>query len=190
MKLMYLNKILLLILILSLSSCQSEYTKVVKKELASGVKNDTIFYGLQFGQSKPSFFKTCWELNRKKLISHGSDNNYVQKLLIPQDSSDTTREIKMLFYPMFDENDIIIAMDIKFSYEAWAPWNKDLESNKLLPNVQDTLSKWYPGNPFIKLKNNIFVKVDGNRQIQLNIESDRDVAVKIEDLSYKYNKVK
>ena len=78
-------------------------------------------------------------------------------------------------------------MDVKFSFVAWAPWNDDLLADKLLPKVKDTLMKWYPGNPFIKVKNNILVKVDGNRQIQLAQESDRDVSVLIEDLAYKYN---
>ena len=50
--------------------------------------------------------------------------------------------------------------------------------------------KWYPGNPFIKVKDDILVKVDGKRQIQLLVESDRDVSVLIEDLEYKFNNLK
>ena len=59
-------------------------------------------------------------------------------------------------------------------------------ADALLPVVQDTLLKWYPGNPFMKMENGISVKVDGNRQIQIKKESDRDVSVLIENLEYKY----
>lgn len=96
----------------------------------------------------------------------------------------------MLFYARFNPDDIITSMDVKFSYLAWAPWNNDLTSEKLIPKIQDTLMKWYPGNPFIKVRKDILVKVDGNRQIQLKKESDRDVSVLIEDLAYKYNHLK
>ena len=95
----------------------------------------------------------------------------------------------MLYYGVFNANDIMTAVDVKFSYTAWSPWNKKLHADKLLPVVQDTLLKWFPGNPFIKVKN-VLVKVDGNRQIKLYQESDRDVAVLIEDLEYKYNTLK
>ena len=96
----------------------------------------------------------------------------------------------MLFYAKFSPDDIIRAMDVKFSFVAWAPWNTDLLSDKLLPKVQDTLMKWYPGNEFMKVRDNILVKVDGNRQIQLAIDTDQNVSVLIEDLSYKINHLK
>lgn len=189
MKLISLNKILLFLSIVIVFSCESEYTKLVKNELASGKKNDSIFYGLKFGQTRNDFYKICWGLNREGIATHGPTNNYVQTILYPQDSTKTTEKIRMLFYARFNPENIITSMDLKFSYVAWSPWNKDLVADKLLPKIQDTLMKWYPGNPFIMVKNkkNILVKVDGNRQIQLTKESDRDVSVLIEDLAYKYN---
>ena len=95
----------------------------------------------------------------------------------------------MLYYGVFDSNDIMTAVDVKFSYIGWAPWTKHLQADKLLPVVQDSLLKWFPGNSFMKVKN-VLVKVDGNRQIKLYQESDRDVAVLIEDLEYKYKTLK
>ena len=185
MKLINLNKALLFIITLLVFSCESEYTKLVKNELDSGVKNDEVFYGLKFGQTKSDFFKICWDLNKKHLVTHGGNNNYVQKMLYPQDSTKHIEKIVMLFYARFNPDDIMVAMDLKFSYEAWAPWNKDLQADKLLPVVQDTLLKWYPGNLFMKVKN-VLVKVDGNRQIELKQVSDRDVSVLIKDLEYNY----
>lgn len=172
--------------ILFLYSCQSEYTKLVKKELASNKKNDSIFYNLRFGNTKQEFFEICWDLNKQGLATHGGNNQNVKIILLPKDSTKTTQKVEMLFYPKFSPQNTITAMNVKFSYVAWAPWNKDLKSDKLFPAIQDTLLKWYPGNPFLKTKKGVIVKVDGNRQIQINKETDKDVSVLIEDLAYKY----
>lgn len=189
MRLSSFNKSIFLLVIFIVFSCQSDYTKLVKKELASGKKNDSIFYDLKFGQTKKEFFEICWDLNKEGIATHGPNNNYVQTILYPQDSTKTTEQIQMLFYAKFNPENIITAMDIKFSYLGWLPWSEQFGADNLLPTVQDTLMKWYPGNPFIKAKKNILVKVDGNRQIQLKKESDKDVSVLIEDLAYKYKKM-
>lgn len=186
---MKLNNIILCILLLVICSCQSDYTKLVKQELASGKKNDSVFFNLKFGQTKSEFFKTCWELNKKQILTHGPNNNYVQSFLYPKDSTNTRDKIRMLFYAKFNPENIITAIDIKFSYTAWALWNEDTFAENLLPRIQDTLMKWYPGNPFMKVKDDKLVKVDGNRQIILSVESQRDLSVVIEDLAYKYNKL-
>lgn len=185
MKLNSFNKVAIIILVFSISACQSEYTKLVKSELSSGKKNNHIFHNLEFGQTRSDFYEICWGLNKKGIATHGPSNNYVQTFLEPEDSTQTTKKIRMLFYAKFNDKDIITAMDVKFSYSAWAPWNEELQGDKLLPVVQDSLMKWYPGNPFMKIKNTL-VKVDGNRQIEMVQESDRDVSVVIEDLEYKY----
>ena len=158
--------------------------------MAKNKNNDTIFHNLKFGQTKKEFFEICWELNKNGIATHGPSNSYVQTFLYPKDSTKLTEKMRMLFYAKFNDNNIINAMDVKFSYVAWAPWNEDLKANKLLPKIKDTLMKWYPGNEFIKVKDDILVKVDGKRQIQLQVNSDRDVSVLIEDLEYKFNNLK
>jgi len=188
---MKLNKMLLLFFYTGIVyTCQSEYTGLVQKELATNIKNDSIFHNIRFGNTKKEFYEVCWNLNKNGIATHGPNNSYVQTILLPKDSTKTTEKISMLFYAKFSKENIIRAMDVKFSFVAWAPWNKELQSEKLIPRIIDTLLKWYPGNDFIEVKDNILVKVDGNRQIQLLRESDRDVSVIIEDLEYKYNNIK
>jgi hypothetical protein len=184
MKIRLTNVIAILSMFL-ICACGSDYDKLVRKELASDVRYDDIFYGLKLGQPRSEFYDICWEYNKKKLFIHGPSNNSVQVMLIPQDTTKTTEKIRMLFYGKFSNEKKMIGMDIDFSYYAWAPWNKDLSAQKLLPRIQDTLMKWYPGNDFMKV-NDVLVKVDGNRQIRLKTKSDQDVSVIIEDLAYKY----
>jgi len=59
----------------------------------------------------------------------------------------------------------------------------------------DTLKKWYPGNDFFllenaKLKTPTYVKIDGNRQIIIHAQGDKDVKATLEDLRYKFPDLK
>ena len=182
---------LLTVLTITIISCESEYTKTVKREAEKGLSNDNMILGMSFGDTKQSFFDKCWQLNNKGLVTQGPNNRSVQYLLSSNDEDQNLTAINMLFYGDFNENNIMTGMDLEFSYKAWAPWNENLTSKQLLPAIKDTLMNWFPGNSFIpvkssKLNKETHVKVDGNRQIVVYHKDTKDVVVKIEDLKYKY----
>ncbi len=177
--------------IASLISCESEYTKTVNREADKGVLKDSLVLGMSFGYTKQDFFDHCWKLNNKGLVTQGPNNRSVQYQLSSNDNNQNLTAILMLFYGNFNENNIMTGMDMEFSYKAWAPWNDDLYSDKLVPVLIDTLLRWFPGNRFIsiksdKLDSDTYVKVDGNRQIMVYPKGIKNVVVKIEDLKYKY----
>ena len=193
--LMKYNKLIFILSILWsalwISSCESEYSKTVDREAEKGISKDSLVLGMSFGDTKKSFFDQCWQLNNKGLVSQGPNNRSVQYLLSSNDEDQNLTAINMLFYGDFNENNIMTGMDLEFSYKAWAPWNDDMTSKKLLPVLKDTLMNWFPGNNFIPIKSDkldreTHVKVDGNRQILVYTKGDKDVVVKIEDLKYKY----
>ena len=168
--------------------CESDYTRLVKSELRSEVHYDSLVFDLKLGDTKKEFYEKCWSLNKKGLIMQGPENNYVQYFLGP-DSLATS--IRMLFYGDFNEAQIMHAMDMKFSFIGWAPWNKDLQSDRLLIQLRDSLQNWYPGNVFIRVDfdtepTSMWVKVDGNRQIAMHVSGFQDVVVRISDLKEKY----
>ena len=172
---------------LALGACQeSEYQRLVKAELASGVRYDSLMFGVNFGDSSKDFYAKCWELNKTGVISHGPKNMNVQYTIENPDGSD----IAMLFYPAYDTNGAIKKMDVEFSYKAWSPWNVDYQADQLLPVIRDTLENWYPGNPFMELpsqSDTILVKVDGNRRISMKSDGKRNVLVKMIDMSNQDN---
>ncbi len=168
----------------------SEYSRLVEREMASGAVYDSLFLGMRFGQSKQEFFRKCWKLNQKGIISNGPGSNSV-KYELPSNENDLLhRNITLLFFGDFNDDKIMTGMDLDFYFDAWSIWNKSLQSDKLLPVVMDSLKKWYPGNNFIKvpIKNDsleLLVKVDGNRRIILRpLNDDRMVKAKIDDLRY------
>lgn len=192
-----LNKIIFCLLVLTpFLACEieSEYSKLLKKELKSGKSFNDLVLGLKIGQTKDDFFKICADLNKKKLITSGARNLYPEYILYPKDSVENGKKIRMSFMGIFDNNRIMKGMDIRFNYYSWIAWREEYNSDNLINEIKDTLQLWYPGNNFIEIdlkldsKNNLaYVKVDGNRQITMYKIDGRDVAVIIEDVSEKIN---
>jgi len=182
------NLILLLLVIITIVSCESDYSKLVKKEITTGEKKDSLFFGMKFNDTKQDFFDICQELNNKKLVTHGSQNRFVKYNMNPIEDGDSS--IEMLFYGIFDKENIMTGMNMRFSYNGWSPWNKKYYADKLIPRIKDTLIEWFPGNEFMtvdlkKLNKETYVKVDGNRQIKMYTLDKKYLAVIIEDLNKK-----
>jgi hypothetical protein len=180
------NVMVLIAMIVGLWSCsstpQDEYNRLVKKELGKEVRQDSLFLGMKFGMTSKEFFGYCWELNKKGILTDGSNNTMV---LYKMDSA-LKYPASMNFYPDFHDNKVF-HMRVTFQYNAWAPWNKAQFSDTLLPDVLRLYNKWYPGgNPFIamkdKVKGTIYVKVDGNRRIIVGKQDEMIVRADYTDL--------
>ena len=194
---MRLNKIIFCLLVLTpFLACEieSEYSKLLKKELKSGKSFNDLLLGLKIGQTKDDFYEICADLNKKKLITSGARNLYQEYILYPKDSVENGKKIRMSFMGIFDNDRIMKGMDIRFNYYSWIAWREEYNSDNLINEIKDTLQLWYPGNNFIEIdlkldsKNNLaYVKIDGNRQITMYKIDGRDVAVIIEDVSEKIN---
>jgi hypothetical protein len=171
---------------ISFCSCSyfggSEYSRLVKKELAKGTRSDSLFMGIYLGMTSKAFYSHCWDMNKKGLFTNGSNNTSVLYKI----DKDLKYKASMNFYPDFYE-DKVFSMWASFEYDAWAPWNKQLQADSLLPDVLKLYKKWYPeGNNFITITNKergtIYVKVDGNRRITIGRFDDRMVKVDYTDL--------
>lgn len=181
------------LLILLFQSCESEYQQYVNKELETGEIRDSLIFGLKMGQTKKEFYATCWELNKQQVITAGTGNEYALYIADKDSLGDNSRTKDMLFYGIFDEDDIMRGMDMKYAYKTWAPWNRDRHADSLMNTLKQQYFKAYPGNDFIEveiegLKAPANVKIDGNRQILMYPINNKDVKVQIEDLRYKFGK--
>ncbi len=161
----------------------TQYNKLVKSELATNKRVDSIFFDIKFGMTGKEFFAYCWEMNRKGLFTDGQSNTTV---LYRLNHNELKYPASMNFYPEMDNNRINKIM-VTFQYDGWAPWNKQLFSDKLLPDVLNLYKRWYSkGNSFIEIngtgKSTIYVKVDGNRRIIIGIKDDMLVKVDYTDL--------
>lgn len=175
-----------LIILAGLYSCGGEsknYKELVEKERKSGKRADSLFLGFYFGMTSKEFYTYCWELNKKGVFRDGNNNTMVLYKI----DTGLNHPAEMNFYPDFYENKIA-RMRVEYAYDGWAPWNKKLYADSLLPQVLKLYERWYPdGNKFIRLTNPekgiIYVKVDGNRRITIGAYNDRIVKVDFTDLN-------
>jgi hypothetical protein len=144
---------------------KERYDRMLKHELASGIRHDSLFMGLYLGMSQKDFYTRCWNLNREGLVKQGEGNTTVEYLT----RGELKHQGRMDFYPKFAEGKIY-EMPVRFAYAGWAPWNKELSSENLLTDVLDWYKKIYGGG-FIEVdhpeKGAAFVKVNGNRRITI-----------------------
>lgn len=168
--------------VLMLSGCspRSRYDRMLKKELASGIREDSLFMGIKLGMTDQEFYTHCWELNRQGLVRQGSANTTVMYQMMEELDHPATMD----FYPEFREGKIV-EMPVRFCYNGWAPWNKKLSSDSLQLDVLEWYSDTY-GDGFIKVEHPVhgmaYTKVDGNRRITIFRENDTYVWAVFTDL--------
>lgn len=157
-----------------MSSCTGKGSTSPKKNY------DSLFLGMYLGMEKKAFYDHCWELNRLKVFTHGPTNTSVQFVL----ANELEHPVMMRFYPDFYK-DKIVDMPVTFSYEAWAPWNKQYHSELLLPEMVSVFKKWY-GEDFKIMEHptmgTVYYKMDGKRRINLFIRDDQFVQAVFTDL--------
>lgn len=93
----------------------------------------------------------------------------------------------VLFFGIFDEEDIMRGMEMIYFFVVWVLWNCNMQLDSFLLYFCDEYFVDYFGNDFLELKlesfeNFVLVKIDGNCQILMYIKGKKDVVVKIEDL--------
>jgi hypothetical protein len=163
----------------------------VKEELKNGDIYDNLFLNLNIGDTKKDFYDKCWNWNKEGLVSQGPGNQYARYNLDISEGKDSLSNVDLLFYGTFDDNDVMYGMDMKMSYKAWSPWNKDYKASQLVSDLQDYYMNQYAKSEFtpITIKGDIkaYAKIDGNRQILIYALNDKDVAVKITDTRKQYN---
>ena len=162
--------LLLAVVFLFGCSTKTKYDRKLKQELASGVRNDSLFMGIYLGMGQKEFYTQCWKLNQKGILKQGYRNMTVEYKLKDELKYTATMD----FYPEFAQSKIF-EMPVRFFYNGWAPWNKKLCADSL----QLQIVKWYEklyGNGFMEVKHptrgSAFVKLDGNRRISIFKENE------------------
>jgi hypothetical protein len=175
----------LLLVCLLVSSCgQSDYTKLVKSELAKGVRQDSILLGINLGDTRDEYYGRCFALNKLHLLSDGGGGfaEYIFKdSLVHQKAT----PIRFLIKPNFDNKDSLAEMVMQLSYAGWSPTSVSHQSDSLMAKTKKLLKEWYGGNDFISVKLDsidVPVKLDGNRRILIYKLNPQVVQVRVQDI--------
>lgn len=166
-----------------LISCSpgATYERRLKKELASGIRYDSLFLGISLGMTSKEFYTHCWKLNRDSLARQGTANMTVEYQVKDELKAPAT----VNFYPDFEE-DRIVEMPVRIIYNGWAPWNQSLSSDSLQLDVLHWYKEVY-GNNFLEVEHpkhgKAFVQIRGNRRITIFTEDEKRVVVLFKDMS-------
>ena len=159
------------------SGCDSSGLKLGSD---SSSKYDSLFLGFSFGMERQEFFDYCWEMNKQKKFVHGTGNTSVEYRI--EDEGEEV--IIMRFYPSFHDEKIY-EMPVLFTYEKWAPWNKQYWSDVLLDDMLRIFKKWY-GDDFEVINHpvqgTVYARIDGRRRINLFVKDDQYVQAVFTDL--------
>ena len=141
---------------------------------------DSLFLGIYFGMEKKVFYDYCWEMNRQKKFIHGPTNQNVEYRL----ENEIDHPVYMRFYPFFYK-DKIYQMPVTFTYEAWAPWNREYHADRLIEKVVPLLKKWYGGDfesTIHPKRGKVYARIDGNRRINVWVKDEQYVQVVLTDI--------
>jgi len=159
-----------LVLLVLLAGCNDDQglDDVTRQELSRHEVHDELFLGTRFGQSQKQFFDHCRQLNKQGLFSQGAMGG---QIAVDYQLDELVYPALMSFYPTFTDGKIT-SMEVRIKYKSWAPWNKHLYADQLLPDVLQLLKKWHGGNDFREYiidDRRSWFKHDGNRRIQVRV---------------------
>ena len=105
------NRISIISLFLTLLICcqsQSEYTKVLKRELENTKKEyKDLIFGMKIGQSREDYFDICYKLNKEKKIVSGERSLNPEMILKSKRVPAKGTNIKMSFNGIFNDKKIM-----------------------------------------------------------------------------------
>jgi hypothetical protein len=170
------NKLFLLAItaIVVLSSCGA------KTERASG-NYDSLFLDFKFGMKKQNFYDYCWDMNRKKVFTHGPTNREIEYEL---NDPLLRKPVTMRFYPSFYKDEIY-EMPVTYTYVPWSPWNRQYWSDSLLVDMLKVYKRTY-GDDFKLMTHEtmgkVYYKFDKHRRINLFVRDDQYVQAVFTDM--------
>jgi hypothetical protein len=179
----------------ALTSCEEStarrYKLLEKNELASGIRQDSLFKGIYLGMSRKDFREYCYYMNtvEHEFKNDGPHTSWV----ISRIRKGMKYPAAINFYPVF-RNEVIISMDAAIFYDfrngEQAPYTKA----SLLEDVLRLLRSWY-GAEFFRiagpttLQEDVYVSVRGNRRVIVYPTLTSEVRVRMQDLSVLENRV-
>lgn len=180
--------LLVMLLVFLLISCRQEVTleDMQSKELARGVRYDSLIYGVHFGMSMEDFANHCAQMNRKKLFMPNTQGNAVRIRF----TEGYQEPVQFEFFPDQNPTRTLVRLTGALRYESFSYYDKKYAIKNLLKEAIGFFEDGYGGNEFIALPHeNVllehkFVKIDGNRKIILSPTFDGQVLeVVFEDIS-------
>jgi hypothetical protein len=131
--------------------------------------------------AQKDFFDQCTELNKQQKITQGPGGTTSVEHKI---KGTYGGDVSMRFFPTFIKKEMF-EMPVTYTYDSWAPWNKEYSSAVLLPKILESYKATYGGD--FKVVNDryhgkIYYRMDGKRRINLFMKDDQFVQAIFTDM--------
>lgn len=158
--------------LLAVFACQEpstpieKYKAAVRKGIMTSDRYDDLLLGFALGMPRQAFLDTCTQLNKEQLITMSNSGLRVRYNLMDE----LKRPAQLVLGPEFTDSDPprIGQMNLKFTYDDWAPWNRAATADSLLPDVVHFLEERF-GGEWLVLEHPqlgpIHTSVTGNRRL-------------------------
>ena len=116
-----------------LGACINTNDMEVPKTWINEVENE-LFLGFTFGMSRLDMITNAKSLNDRQIIKPGAGSEFLME--------DSTMQsmARVAFYPIFNEQDELVAVPMTYGYAGWAPWNTYLSADSLAYDLSLMLS--------------------------------------------------
>lgn len=158
------------------SSCSEKlsYDEYVSIELSKGVLNDSIVYGVRFGMTFSEFDAYCLAMNKKNFFMPNHNGSAVRMKL----DDGFNEPVYFDFFPTASVDQNIIELTASMTYQNFSYYDKRYGIDNLVHETNTFFEKGYGGNKFFsiphenKLLKQKYVKIDGNRKIEVSQNFD------------------
>ncbi|MEY3643437.1 MAG: hypothetical protein RLZZ207_131 [Bacteroidota bacterium] len=144
-------------------------------------KTDSLFLGFNLGMAQKDFFDQCTELNKQQKITQGPGGTTSVEHKI---KGTYGADVSMRFFPTFIKKQMY-EMPVTYTYDSWAPWNKEYSSTVLLPKILESYKATYGGDFKVvndRYRGKIYYRMDGKRRINLFIKDEQYVQAIFTDM--------
>jgi hypothetical protein len=162
------------------------YEEYVARELAKGIRHDSLIHRIHFGMTAEEFMIYCAEMNRKKIFMPNTSGSAVSLELLEGFNA----PVQFIFFPAFEGDGPIKKIMASIKYRDFSYYGEKYAIENLVIEAKRNFEKGYGGNKFFtiphenKLLKYKYVKIDGNRKIVLNPTFDgQSLEVEFEDLN-------
>ena len=173
------------VILFSCNDREISYETYVAKELATGVRNDSLIYGIHFGMTEEEFKSYCTGMNLQKRFMPNPRGTAVRLKL----QNGFGAPVVFDFFPVLQSNKPIRKITASMKYRDFSYYDKIYDIGNLVIEAVEYFEDGYGGNKFIaiphenRLIKHKYVKIDGNRKIVLNPTFDgQGLQIEFEDL--------
>lgn len=158
---------------------------MLEEAKTSGIQEDSLMLGIQFGMTQDSFFSYCQKYNQNgEIFDSGSPLQAARKI------NWNGNNFQMNFYPNY-KSDKIHKLEFECFHEGYSQWNKQYYSESILEDIKTYFEKEFQ----LRMESfdhekfgKAYVAFTGNRRLRIFIKNQKMIGGEFLDMTDQFKK--